>query len=590
MYSTKIECSRIQFNNTSSKLAVIDINGTFSILDLECKVNDADSNALGPQVGKKLMIERKDVWDMCWAEDNEEMICIMEKNKMSIIRGETIEEPTISSGYLARFKDLEITGVSIDDLLAHAEQPSKDFIAIFETKTLRELRDLVIAQGLQAGYSFVENVPHKRLWRFLAEAALEEMNLDVAEHAFVRYKEYYGVQLVKQLKTMDKIKARAEIAVYLGKFDEAESIYLEIDRKDLAIAMYKKVGNYQRVIQLLQTGGGNDALIRDVFDKIGYNYADKFKWKKAMGSFEQSQNFDGLALCYYHLGNYKDLVNLKSVIPEGSSSLLTLAGFFESVGMHQDASDCYIKLNNDVKSAIDCCVALNRWDAALALAEQYDFPQVEGLLNRFASNLINNDKQLEAVELFRLANKPTEAALLIGDIADNAAKRELKPLFAKKLHVLAALEIERHRKQATDMLATQTTQGSSNATNQNLAQITAATLDTLMMSSFDTHKGTQQNTTTGKKSLKAFGSAWRGAMAYHFYMLSQRYFYSRDYDSAMKIAIKLCEYDDVLDIRDIYRLLALAAFKNKFYGVCSKAFVKVSVLFNLFNVDLYFAE
>ena len=44
----------------------------------------------------------------------------------------------------------------------------------------------------------------------------------------------------------------------------------------------------------------------------------------------------------------------------------------------------------------------------------------------------------------------------------------------------------------------------------------------------------------------------------------------------MKTAIKLCEYDDILNPRHIYSLLCLTALKNKFYGTCSKAFVKVS--------------
>lgn len=43
----------------------------------------------------------------------------------------------------------------------------------------------------------------------------------------------------------------------------------------------------------------------------------------------------------------------------------------------------------------------------------------------------------------------------------------------------------------------------------------------------------------------------------------------------MKTAIKLCEYDDILNPRYIYSLLCLAALKNKFFGICSKAFVKV---------------
>jgi hypothetical protein len=34
----------------------------------------------------------------------------------------------------------------------------------------------------------------------------------------------------------------------------------------------------------------------------------------------------------------------------------------------------------NVKAAVDCCVIQNRWDLALKLAEEHNFPQVGGLL------------------------------------------------------------------------------------------------------------------------------------------------------------------------------------------------------------------
>jgi hypothetical protein len=49
-------------------------------------------------------------------------------------------------------------------------------------------------------------------------------------------------------------------------------------------------------------------------------------------------------------------------------------------------------------------------------------------------------------------------------------------------------------------------------------------------------------------------------------------------DAAMKTSIKLCEYDDILSPRDIYSLLALTSFSNKFYAICSQAFVKLETL------------
>lgn len=84
------------------------------------------------------------------------------------------------------------------------------------------------------------------------------------------------------------------------------------------------------------------------------------------------------------------------------------------------------------KAAIDCCVIQNRWDLALQLAEEHDFPQVEGLLTRYAQNLLLKGKKLEAVELYRRANRPTDSAILLGDIAEQV------PSFRCLLHFISS--------------------------------------------------------------------------------------------------------------------------------------------------------
>jgi len=45
-----------------------------------------------------------------------------------------------------------------------------------------------------------------------------------------------------------------------------------------------------------------------------------------------------------------------------------------------------------------------------------------GLLNRYAVTLINKGRLLEAVELYRCANRPTDAAILIAEIAENVTR------------------------------------------------------------------------------------------------------------------------------------------------------------------------
>jgi WD repeat-containing protein 35 len=620
-YTVRCEPFRVALNSISSRLALIDAGGVLSLCDLDVRLPDkgdeaaaaahegkdaegggsgrakasAEGTPLGPHFGRKLPLERRDVWDVLWAEDNDELLCVMEKNKMVVFRGEAAEEPVVSSGYLARFRDLEVRAVSMDDLLLHPDQPNRACVVDFETKSLREVREKIAAGGLAAGYASAEKMPgggHPRLWKLLATAALEDMDLNMAERAFVRCGDYHGIKFVQQLRTMpDKMKARAEVAVHLHNFDEAEGIYREIDRKDLAVQMRRKVGDYGRVVDLLRTGGGSDQQVREAWDRIGEQFADKFHWKKAVQYFAQSRNVDRLAECYYRLENFAELAKLSKDVADGTPLLAQLAARFEALGMHEEAVDCHLRSGNP-KAAVDCCVVLNRWDVALELAERHDFPQVEGLLTRYALALNARGRRLEAVELFRRANRPTEAALLIGDIAEQVARRELKPSLAKKLHVLAAYEVERHRKRAMDLATQATMQGGTDGQGTaGIAQATAATLETLMMTNLDTQVGTAAGTVTatmadgGKKASKAFGNAWRGAAAYHYYMLALRQFYAGSMDAAMKTSIKLCEYDDVLDPKDIYSLLCLTSLRCRFFGICSKAFVKLETLPTLTDAE-----
>ena len=58
--------------------------------------------------------KRKDAWEVVWAEDNPDLLAVMEKTKMFVFRALQPEDPVLSSGYIARFKDLEVTSVMLD--------------------------------------------------------------------------------------------------------------------------------------------------------------------------------------------------------------------------------------------------------------------------------------------------------------------------------------------------------------------------------------------------------------------------------------------------------------------------------------------
>lgn len=91
-------------NCNTTKVAVLDINGTMTMIELapSSSVAPSASNSSGSSAPKRAAgpipnFERKDVWDVKWADDNPDLFAIMEKTRMYIYRGLDPEEPVLSS-------------------------------------------------------------------------------------------------------------------------------------------------------------------------------------------------------------------------------------------------------------------------------------------------------------------------------------------------------------------------------------------------------------------------------------------------------------------------------------------------------------
>jgi WD repeat-containing protein 35 len=66
-----------------------------------------------------------------------------------------------------------------------------------------------------------------------------------------------------------------------------------------------------------------------------------------------------------------------------------------------------------VKTAIDCCVQLNQWNTAIDLAKTHNVREIDSLLAKYAKHLLEKNKIINAVELYRKANHYLEAAKLL---------------------------------------------------------------------------------------------------------------------------------------------------------------------------------
>lgn len=548
----------IAANCESTRMSVIDINGVLLLFDIEVKSNSSfeDVKPVSPEdgPGKQLDFERKDVWNMRWATDNPDLFAIMEKTRMYIVRGLQPEEPVLSNAYICAFKDLQIQSVLIDEVIQNPENPRKEVLLDFETKSLRDTRDILTkVSNLKDAFNYVDANPHPRLWRLLAEAALEQLEFSVAEKAFVRFEDYQGIQLVKRLRLLDdRVKQKAEVAAYFQRFDEAESLYREIDRKDLAIDLRVRLGDWFRVIQLAH--GANEDLLHQAWSAIGDYYADRCKWHNAANYYAKAGNNAALVDTYYFLEDYDALERVIPSLPEGSPLLTEVGNKFASVGLCEQAVAAFLR-HGDVKTAVDTCVLLNQWELAVNLAQQHNFQQIEGLLAKYAQHLLDKNKKIEAVQLYRKASRHTEAAKLLNQMAkDMPGGAQRHPDRIKRLYLLAALEVEKFKNKTLDAQMTSATQGT---------MTTAQTLQSLV---------TQDQSVSSDRALE---SPWRGCEAFHIYLLAQRQLYEGQHEQAMKTSLRLAEYEDILDTQTIYSLIALTTYYNKFFAHCSRAFIKL---------------
>ncbi|CAE7910261.1 Wdr35, partial [Symbiodinium sp. KB8] len=139
---------------------------------------------------------------------------------------------------------------------------------------------------------------------------------------------------------------------------------------------------------------------------------ERYRWPNAANYYAKAGNNAALVDTYY---------------------FLEVGNKFSSVGLCEQAVQAYLR-HGDVKTAVDTpgCVLLNQWELAVNLAQQHNFQQIEGpfeplhestvkedvadkffrsmcLLAKYAQHLLDKNKKIEAVQLYRKASRHTEA-------------------------------------------------------------------------------------------------------------------------------------------------------------------------------------
>ena len=661
---------KMKINCDMTKMGIIESNGALTVYDISKLASDKTNknnnvnNLIKTKFSiknkekkdenkrEKVLMIRNDVWDMLWCIDNSNMFATMEKGKLFIFYNNKQEQPTDSTHNLIKFVNLKVTAIAMENLLSkqHSQQHHNNnyvhnSIVHYQCRALKDVLSMLNDDINDHNESLLSKVfdhinQHNRdcfiLWRILAKHCLLSINnhnnkykncIPIAESCFVKCKDYKGIQFLKRLKAMtNKNKQMAEIYAFFADYSQCEKIYIKIGDINSAIDLQMRIGNWKRVIQLIEHESSNnnnknnndklsDELLNKAYQQIGDYYFDLQMYNNALKYYLKCHNIYQMCLCSYKLENFKlftsILKNNNNMISKYSNNIANKNEYFNnisnmlsSVGMSQNACNVLIKYGN-IKDAILLSISLNNWTLAFEIFNKHskilDKSELnfDKIVNDKINNLISKKFYFDAINIYFDTQYYFQCYKIIHTFINNniqqsqQTQEQQNVLFYKKLYVLSAMAMDNHRKQLIIH------NNSNNNGNSNMNSTSA--IDSLLNEDSLLISSSQKNKVQSNKSTIGSTSSWHNAEAYHLWILLNSKISQINFDSVedsdeqeqeelILDCLKLCgfigsRYDNVINNFDIYNIYGYLSFKSQNYGECSKALTKLEYLSKSKNLN-----
>ena len=524
---------------------------------------------------EKLNYNQKEVWEIKWCEKSEDdsredtlEFVILQKNRLYFINNLEIEGEIIKcSDYLGIYYNNEVTTVKIEKLNNDRNNDffvGKDYLQKYQNKVLKEFNDLLENSqnsDLRPALEYASKQPCNTFYSKITKKALEKLDFDTAQTAMLQTGDFEGLQFLKKIKEVDDDELKkAEILEFNNNYDEAGNKYNNMGRSDLNLAMNIKLGKWDKVTDMMSKNNDKDENLKIAYNNYADELYEKKDYDKAEEYYKKSGNMHGLTNTYFAKEDYNKAAEMLEIIPEEDEYLEEMGDKFRGVGMCEEAVKAYIKRGN-IKKAMETYIENNKWGEAVELSRKNDFYNMEQLTNKFSSEFIKNGRKLDLVELFSKANMKIKVNKYLNEIANDMRKIRASPLIIKKIYVLAALELEKYKSRITD---SQINNEDNHDQNDEPPKLKNKDKDNLDLNKIN-------NKYSSKEIDKIIFNTWKGAEAFHYYMLCQQQLYQKKFKDACKTSIRLTLYEKELGSEDVYRLIALCSYLNKCFEICAKA-------------------
>ena len=413
---------------------------------------------------EKLNYYQKEVWDIKWAEKNDENdredtldFVILQKNRLYFINNLQVEgEMMKCTDYLAKYINNEVTTVKIEKLNNDRNNDffeGKNYLKVYQNKVLKEFNELLENSqitDLKPALEYASKKPCNTFYSKITKKALEKLDFDSAQTAMLQTGDFEGLQFLKKIKNIedDELK-KAEILEFNNNYDEASNKYNNMGRSDLNLAMNIKLGKWDKVTDMMSKNDEKDENLKIAYNNYADELYEKKEYDKAEDYYKKSGNIHGLINTYFAKEDYNKAAELIEQLPKDDEFLEEIGDKFKGLGMCKEAVMAYSKKGN-LKKAMETYIENNKWSEAIELSRENDFYNMEQLTNKFGSEFIKNGRKLDLVELFNKANMKLKVNKYLIEIACDMWKLRAKPLIIKKIYVLAALELENYKNRISD--------------------------------------------------------------------------------------------------------------------------------------------
>ncbi|EDO30415.1 predicted protein [Nematostella vectensis] len=255
-------------------------------------------------------------------------------------------------------------------------------------------------------------------------------------------------------------------------------------------------------------------MLEQAWNAIGDYYADRQKWQNAVTYYVQGRNQERLAECYYMLEDYAGLETMSSNLPENHPLHAEIAEMFKTVGMCEQAVASYSKLAKETcDPRTNPMRGKKLYVLAALLVEEYHEHVKQSSMKTAGGKDKRNKREAEqciyqeAYHFFLLAQR---------QLYEGAIDASMKTVE----------EYHEHVKQSSMKTA-----GGKDKRNKREAE------QCIYQEAISALAGLLEEDSMATEESKVVDNAWRGAEAYHFFLLAQRQLYEGAIDASMKTVL-----------------------------------------------------